>query len=106
MSLSISVPKRKDMHSQKNLPRSSSRSLPLNAFKTAKEYANWIDQRITSFVDPERLEWQPIENYLQWNALFVTFTFDKRKIGRRKSALNDSSASFVSTGAILPISAV
>lgn len=82
------------MRLQKNLPKSSARSLPLNAFKTANEYANWIDQLIISFVDQERIPWQPIENYLQWNALFVTFTFDKRKIGRRKSALNDSSASF------------
>ena len=82
------------MRFQKNLPKSSPRSLPLNAFKTANEYANWIDQLITSFVEPERIPWQPIENYLQWNALFVTFTFDKRKIARRQSALNDSSASF------------
>ena len=79
------------MRLQTNLPKSSPRSLPLNAFKTANEYANWIDQLITRFVEPERIEWQPLENYMQWNALFVTFTFDQRKIRRRQSALNDSS---------------
>ncbi|MCQ1776949.1 hypothetical protein NOJ05_07030 [Neorhizobium galegae] len=79
------------MRSQKNLLRSSNRSLPLNAFKTANEYGNWIDQLIVGFVDPERIAWQPIENYLQWNSLFVTLTFDKRKIRRRQSVLNDSS---------------
>lgn len=65
-----------------------------NPFKIANEYASWIDRLITSFSDQERLPLQPIENYLEWNSLFVTFTFDKRKIGRRQSALNDSSASF------------
>ncbi|KAA9385712.1 hypothetical protein [Neorhizobium galegae] len=79
------------MRLQKNLPKSSPRNLPLNAFKTANEYANWIDQLITSFVEPERIQWQPLENYMQWNALFITFTFDQRKIRRRQSALNDSS---------------
>jgi hypothetical protein len=79
------------MRLQKNLPKSSPRSLPLNAFKTANEYATWIDRLIMSFVEPERIQWQPLENYMQWNALFVTFTFDKRKIHRRQSVLNDSS---------------
>lgn len=63
----------------------------LSPSKAADQYALWIDQLLTSFTDPERIEWQPTENYLQWNALFVTFTFDKRKICRRQSALNDSS---------------
>lgn len=91
MSLSIGMPKQSNMNSIKR-SHNNSRYIPnTNPFKIAKEYANWTDRLITSFVDPERIPWQPIENYLQWNSLFVTFTFDKRKIRRRQSALNDSS---------------
>lgn len=58
----------------------------------SKEFASWIDNRIASFTDPDRPEWQPIENYLQWNAMFVTFMFDKRKIAGRQSKMSDSSS--------------
>ena len=74
-----------------NYQNNSTYGYRLSPHKTSQQYALWIDQLLTSFTDPERIEWQPTENYLQWNALFVTFTFDKRKICRRQSALNDSS---------------
>lgn len=59
-------------------------------------HVDWFNKRVQSVVDEERHEWQPTDNYLQWNACFVTLTFDQRRIRRRKSALNDSSASNLS----------
>ena len=56
----------------------------------SNDYAKWVDDLVKSFSDQERVEWQPVENYLLWNALFVTFTFDKRKIARRQSNLDAS----------------
>lgn len=58
--------------------------------ETANEYANWIDERIKNFTDPDRPTWQPMESYMQFHAVFVTFTFDKSKIARRRSEISDS----------------
>lgn len=63
----------------------------MNELQTSHAYARWFDKLINDYIDREKIEWQPRENYLQWNARFVTLTFDKRKISRRQSALNASS---------------
>jgi hypothetical protein len=64
----------------------------MNASKTAShEYAKWIDERVKAFVSEQINRNQTEESYLQVNARFITLTFDKRMIARRKSGLNDSS---------------
>lgn len=64
----------------------------MNASKRASnEFAKWIDKHVTALVDEERFKWQTEQDYLQRNARFITLTFDKRRIARRKSDLNDSS---------------
>ncbi|QCJ00073.1 hypothetical protein [Agrobacterium larrymoorei] len=60
--------------------------------ETANAYANWIDERIKNFTDPDRPIWQPLESYMQFHALFVTFSFDSKKIAGRKSEMSDSSS--------------
>lgn len=59
--------------------------------RASHEYAKWIDKQAIEFINEERLPGQTAESYLQVNARFITLTFDKRMIARRKSDLNDSS---------------
>lgn len=58
--------------------------------RIAEEYAEWFDTEIRNYVAPLKVEWQPTESYMQYNALFITFSFDKRKVRRRESALDVS----------------
>jgi Fe-S cluster biosynthesis and repair protein YggX len=60
----------------------------MNASKRASHaYAEWIDKQAIEFINEERLPEQTVESYLQANARFITLTFDKRMIARRKSEL-------------------
>jgi len=54
----------------------------------ARSYSNWFETTIDSFLDRHRLPFQSYDSYIEANAFFVTFTFDKRKIARRKSRLS------------------
>lgn len=56
-----------------------------------KCYAEWIDNLILEYADRHRVSWQPIDSYIQWNGHFITFSFDRYKISRRKSASNEGS---------------
>ncbi|MDX0953908.1 hypothetical protein GOE09_19990 [Sinorhizobium medicae] len=58
----------------------------------SRNYAEWFDNEIKSYVSPLKVDWQPTESYLQFNALFITFSFDKMEIRRRQSALDASPA--------------
>lgn len=64
----------------------------MNAAKRASHaYAKWFDERAETFVTEQMTAENDAESYLQANARFITLTFDKRMITRRKSVLNDSS---------------
>ncbi|MCZ4090614.1 hypothetical protein [Sinorhizobium psoraleae] len=58
--------------------------------RISKDYAEWFDKAIRDYVSPVKVEWQPTESYLQFNALFITFSFEKIDIRRRQSALDAS----------------
>ncbi|MGR9437951.1 hypothetical protein ACU8V1_23530 [Rhizobium leguminosarum] len=58
----------------------------------AKSYAAWFETTIDAFLDRHRLPFQPYDGYVEANTRFVTFTFDRRKIARRKSRLSASEA--------------
>ncbi|MBY2914148.1 hypothetical protein [Rhizobium leguminosarum] len=61
----------------------------------ARSYSDWFETTIESFLDRNRLPFQPYDAYVEANAFFVTFTFDKRKLARRKSRLSVSEATIV-----------
>ncbi|MDW5316428.1 hypothetical protein [Rhizobium sp. PL01] len=61
------------------------------SYRASHEYAKWIDKLVQAHISKELLDGQTAESYLQANARFITLTFDKRMINRRKSDLNDSS---------------
>ncbi|MGM4912790.1 hypothetical protein [Rhizobium sp. 768_B6_N1_8] len=58
----------------------------------AKSYSDWFETTIESFLDRHRLPFQSYDSYIEANAFFVTFIFDKRKLARRKSSLSVSEA--------------
>jgi hypothetical protein len=55
-----------------------------------KEFACWFSDLIEDAIDDNRLSFQSFDGYAKQNVFFVTFTFDKRKIARRKSRLSVS----------------
>jgi hypothetical protein len=58
----------------------------------ARSYSDWFGTTIESFLYLHRLPFQSYDAYIEANAFFVTFTFDKRKLARRKSRLSVSEA--------------
>lgn len=64
--------------------------------KLSKSYADWIDTLILDYSEKHRVSWQPTESYIQCNGYFVTFSFDRYAISRRKSASNERSTTDLS----------
>ncbi|ANL70417.1 hypothetical protein AMC83_CH00379 [Rhizobium phaseoli] len=65
---------------------------PASPSAIAKSYSDWFETEIESFLDRHRLPFQSYDSYIEANASFVTFSFDKRKLARRKSRLSVSEA--------------
>ena len=65
---------------------------PSSSSAIARSYSDWFESTIESFLDRHRLPFQSYDAYIEANAFFVTFTFDKRKLARRKSSLSVSEA--------------
>ncbi|MDW9758572.1 hypothetical protein [Sinorhizobium meliloti] len=68
----------------------------MNHKELTKHYAEWIDNLILEYADRHRVSWQPIDSYIQCNGHFITFSYDRYAISRRKSASNECSTTRLS----------